>query len=165
MVDPLNLPFLTTTERVSTNGKAININAPDGFVFGMFEQVPTNVRITLKVKPKPNAQNFGLCFRGDGDYESGCELRFEPARQRVQYGHPENKGMAPESNRCINGVTGLDIDFSLDIIVKNDFVDACIDNRRTIITRYSDKLEGKRLFFFVSNGEVTFEDIQIRPLC
>jgi beta-fructofuranosidase len=163
--DPLNLPFLATTEKVSTrNGKAININASDGFVFGIFEQVPNNVRITLKVKPKPNAQSFGLCFRGDGDYESGCELRFEPPRQRVQYGHPENKGIAPESNRCINGVNCLDTDFSLDIIVKNDFVDACIGDCRTIITRYSDKLEGKRLFFFASNGEVTFEDIQIRPL-
>jgi len=49
-------------------------------------------------------------------------------------------------------------------IVKNDFVDVCIDNRRTIINRFSDTLEGDRLFLFARNGDVTFGDIQIRPL-
>jgi beta-fructofuranosidase len=157
--DPLNLPFSASTKGLSIKYGSINIDAPDSFIFGFYESVPKNVRITLKVKPKTDVQYFGLCFRGEGNYDNGFELRFEPARQRVQYGSPESGGMAPESNRCINGVAGLDNDFTLDIIVKNDFVDTCIDNRRTIITRFSDTLKGDRLFLFVSNGEVTFEDI------
>jgi len=162
--DPLNLPFSANTKGLSIRDGSIDIDANDSLVFGFYESVQRNVRITLRVKPKLDAQYFGLCFRGEGNYEKGCELRFEPSRQRVQYGSPDSGGMAPESNRCINGVTGLDKDFTLDIIVKNDFIGTCIDNRRTIITRFSDTLEGDRLFLFASNGDVTFGDIQIRPL-
>lgn len=158
--EPLNLTF----SLLSVREGAININAQNGFVFGFYENIPNNVRITLKVKSNPNVQYFGLCFRGEGNYENGCELRFEPAKQRVQYSSPNNGNIAPESNRCINGVTGLDKDFALDIIVKNDFVDTCIDNRRTIITRFADTLDGDRLFLFASDGDVIFEDIKIRPL-
>ena len=163
--EALNLAFAALTEGASGDGSAIRVIAPDGFAVGMLEHVPFNARITLQVKPAPGAQYFGLCFRGEGKYEKGCELRFEPAQQRVQYGSPSNGGMAPESNdRCINGVTGLDHAFTLDVIVKNDFVDACIDDRRTIIRRCPHRQEGDRLFIFANNGEVTFEDIQVRPL-
>ena len=65
---------------------------------------------------------------------------------------------------AIGGVTGIDRPFTLDVIVKDDLVDACIDGRRTIITRNRTKLSGDRLFFFVDHGEVTFEEIQVLPL-
>lgn len=163
--ETLNLPFVALTEGASGDGSTIRVSVPDGFGVGTLERVPVNARITLQVKPAPDAQYFGICFRGEGRYEKGCELRFEPAQKRVQYGFPGNGVMAPESNdRCINGVTGLDHAFTLDVIMKNDFVDACIDSRRTIIRRFPEELEGDRLFFFANNGEVTFENIQVRPL-
>ena len=62
----------------------------------------------------------------------------------------------------IENVTGLDRPFTLDVIVKGHIVDACIDGRRTTITPHS--AEGDRLSFFAKGGEVTFEDIRIRPL-
>ena len=64
----------------------------------------------------------------------------------------------------IEGVGGLANPFELDLIVKDDFVDACIDNRRTIISRHPDRPQGERLFFFVDSGEVLFEDVRIKPL-
>jgi beta-fructofuranosidase len=60
--------------------------------------------------------------------------------------------------------TGTDQSFTLDLIVKDDLVDACIDNRRTIITRNHAKLTGDRLFFFANHGEVSFEDVRVQPL-
>ena len=129
-------------------------------------EVPRDVRITLRVKPKAGVKHFGLCVRGKGDYKSGCELQFAPARQHVQFAPVANGQMAkvPGNWMAIGGVTGLDKPFTLDLIVKDDLVDACIDNRRTIITRNRSKLSGDRLFFFVDHGEVTFEEIQVRPL-
>jgi hypothetical protein len=79
--------------------------------------------------------------------------------------------MAPDSSANgygvdfgIEGVSGLDRAFQLDVIVKNDFVDACIDNRRTVISRRPDRPQGDGLFFFASGGEVSFEDVTVRPL-
>jgi hypothetical protein len=65
---------------------------------------------------------------------------------------------------AIGGVTDIDRPFALDVIVKDDIVDACIDSRRTIITRNRRRISGDRLFFFVDHGEVTFEEAQVRPL-
>ena len=155
-------------EMIPASGETINIDdsirvdASDGFEFRTLENISANVRVTLRVKG--SAQYFGLCFRGQGEYENGCELRFEPDSQRAQYGFPCDGGMSAESIGHIEGVAGMDQPFTLDVIVKDDFVDACIDNRRTLIRRCREISEGDRLFFFAKNGEVTFDSIQVRPL-
>lgn len=69
---------------------------------------------------------------------------------------------------AISHVEGLDKPFTLDIIVKRDknggaLVDACIDNRRTLITRRA-QLSGDRLFLFACKGEARFREITVRPL-
>jgi beta-fructofuranosidase len=63
---------------------------------------------------------------------------------------------------CIENLAGLDRAFVLDVIVKDDLVDACIDNRRTMLQQ--QLTQGDRLFFFANQGDVDFEDISIRPL-
>ena len=69
---------------------------------------------------------------------------------------------------AISGVEGLDRAFTLDLIVKREknggcLIDACIDNRRTMITGRK-KLTGDKIFFFVRDGSVTFSETTIRPL-
>ena len=63
--DALDLPFTALTEGVSNDACSIRIRAEDGFSVGMLDQVPPDVRITLRVRPTPEAERFGLCFRGD----------------------------------------------------------------------------------------------------
>ena len=65
---------------------------------------------------------------------------------------------------AIPGVRDIDKSFTLDLIVKDDLIDACIGNRRTIITRNLTKLTGDRLFFFVQDGKATFDEIRVQPL-
>jgi beta-fructofuranosidase len=163
---PLKLSLRASAGDVSSEGGTIRVSAPDSFAVGTLDDVPQNVRITLRVKPKAGTKHFGICVRGKGDYESGCELQFVPARQHVQFAPVADGRMAkvPGNWMAIGGVTGMDKPFTLDVIVKDDLVDACIDNRRTIITRNRTRLDGDRLFFFVDHGEVTFENIQVRPL-
>jgi len=163
---PLKLPFRAIRGDASAEGDRVRVSAPNGFAVGSLVEVPQDVRIMVRVKPKAGTKHFGLCVRGQGEYKSGCELQFEPGRNRVQFA-PASKGrMSEEAGRwmAIDGVTGIETPFSLDVIVKDDLVDACIDNRRTIITRNRTKLSGDRLFFFVNHGEVVFEKIQVRPL-
>jgi len=150
---------------------AIHVRAQDGFAVAMLKGIPQNVRITLRINPSDGVKQFGLTFRGKGNYEEGCELRFEPGRQRAQYGVPDSGGMAKDyagpmapvvADACIGNLTGLNRPFVLDLIVKDDLVDACIDGRRTILKR--QPAQGDRLFLFANQGDVVFEDISVRPL-
>ena len=169
--EPLSLPFTALTEGSSRNGKAIRINALDGFEVGMLTELPKNIRINLQVNPESNSSDpslrsrtcFGLCLKGSGSYQEGCELRFEPSKQRVQFGNPDDGKMGRDSDYAIDHVEGLDCPFVLDIVMKDDIFDVCIDNRRTIIKRCPN-LRGNRLFFFAQNSKVTFDSIEIRPL-
>ena len=169
---PQKLSFAALSSESSGDSTRVRIRAPGRFAAGMLAGVPANVRITLRVMPQPGAKTFGLCFRGQGNYESGCELRFEPGRQRVQYAAVKGRGPAEDSTGpiaqgrdfAIENVENLDRPFTLDIIVKNDLIDTCIDQRRTMLTRRDPEAHGDRLFFFAREGEVTFADISVRPL-
>ena len=70
--------------------------------------------------------------------------------------------MGDETDRAISHVKGLDGPFTVDLVVKDDIVDACIDDRRTIIQRH--KADGDRLFLFARGAEVVFESVVVRPL-
>jgi len=160
--NPLDLLFKGLTKGVTGDGKTICINATESFETGMLTGIPKNIRITLQAKPKPDSSYFGLCVKGTGNYQQGCELRFEPCKQRVQFGAPKNGSMGEESDYAIHYVEGLDSLFTLDIVLKDDIIDLCVDNRRTIIGRY--KGYGDRIFFFAKNANVTFDFVEIRPL-
>jgi beta-fructofuranosidase len=165
--DQLKLSFEAIAGRTVEEEASINISAPNGFAAGSIINVPQNVRITVKVKPETGTKEFGLCVRGKGKYESGCKLQFEPTSEHVLFAPIAKESSEKKKNnnwKAIDGVNNIDSAFTLDIIVKDDLVDACIGNRHTIITRNHEKLNGDRLFFFVDHGEVTFEEIQVRPL-
>jgi len=160
--DRVDVPFEALTKDATGNEKRIQVSSSEGLEVAMLTDVPDNARITLQVEATPNSQYFGLCVKGTGDYQQGCELRFEPINQRVQFGAPKDGGMGEESGHAISHVEGLDRPFTLDIILKDDIVDVCVDNRRTIIGRY--KQNGDRIFFFAQNADVVFDSIEIRPL-
>ena len=172
--EPQRLAFVALSPLASGDPNKITIKADKGFAAAALDGTARNVRITLRVVPQPGAQSFGLCLRGKGEYESGCELRFDPARQRAQYGVPQNRGPANDSaalsanppigDFVIPNVQRLDQPFTLDIIVKGDLIDTCIDGRKTMITRRLPEPDGNRLFFFARDGEVVFESIAVRPL-
>ena len=163
---PKNLRFKAVAGDATAKDGTLRVSAPDGFAVGALDGVPQNVRITLRVKPQKGTKQFGICVRGEGDYKSGCELQFAPDRGHVQFAGAREGRMAAVAGNwmAIPGVAGIDKPFTLELIVKDDLIDVCIDNRRTIITRNRAKLTGDRLFFVVDHGEVTFENIQVRPL-
>jgi len=163
--DSLRLTFMKPQKESTAAESSVLISAKDGFKAAMLDKIPQNVRITMIIKPSAGAKSFGLCMRGIGDYDKGCELKFDVPEKRIQYGEPQNGG--PEENLkeniALNEIDGLDKSFTLDVIITGTIIDACIDNRQTLITRNYENI-GDRLFFFAKNGEVTFEDIKVCPL-
>ena len=161
--EALHLPFESMTEGATGDGRYVRIRAMEGFGAAMLKDVPANTRISLQVKAEPGSSYFGLCLRGSGKYQQGHELRFEPYRQKVGVRRPESGSLEENEQSSIYNVEGLDRPFDLEVIIKDDIIDVCIDRCRTLVTRVSP-LDGNRLFFFAQNAQVTFDSVQISPL-
>ena len=67
------------------------------------------------------------------------------------------------SDAFLNDVSDLNKPFTIDIIMKDDIVDVCIGNRRCIVNRLIEK-KGDSLWFFVKQGSIEFDNIQISTI-
>ena len=121
------------------------------------------MRITMRIEPESGTGAFGIrvrCANGG----SGRELIFEPGERSFRYAAigrgAESAAHVP--NRLEN-VSGLEKSFDLDVIVKDDFIDVCIDECRTLFTWNRDS-SGKGLCFFARNCEINLNAITIRPI-
>ncbi|MHC4664762.1 MAG: hypothetical protein ACYS9T_02240 [Planctomycetota bacterium] len=113
-----------------------------------------DARITLQVTPDPNSVNFGLRVRCSQENAKGYELRFSPQTRSVQLYNEEH---------VLREVDGLDRSFALDIILKDDIIDVCFDNRQTLVSLVP-KPQGDRLLFFCQKAAVLFDSIEVLPL-
>lgn len=146
---------------------SIQFPSQDGLSIAMFSNLPKNYRLKVKIRREAFDSIFGLCFRGRGSYTDGCELRFKfnATEHYVQFDQPLNESVS-ENPKGVFVCQYYPFDKSeyilVEAIVKDDFVDVCIDNRHCRITRAP--LNNDRLFLFANKGEVRFEQLEIRPL-
>ena len=85
-------------------------------------------------------------------FDSGYDLRFSP-HDRV----------ASLNEQWIYGVDGLDRPFSLEIVLRDDIIDVCIDGHRTLIDRCPEQ-RGGRMLLYAQDSEVAFEVAEIAAL-
>lgn len=150
--DALPLRPIALTECATTSAHSVRLQADDGIEVAALEDVPRDARITMVVKPAAGSALFGVSLKGSGQLSSGYDLRFLPFESRVEL-----------FDRALTGVEDLDRAFTLEIILKDDLIDVCIDQRRCLINRCPE-LHGDRLFFFALNAAVTFDALEVRPL-
>lgn len=181
---PLNWKLNKIDNGISQTSDAINIKAPQ-ISKTEIRDLPLSYRFTANIMPKGNVKSFGVQFNGNNKDQAGCELQLVPKEKHAQWGTFKEDSVAkfiPHTNDrnsryhamggvdfSLENVEGLNEPFKLDIIVKYDttsnivLIDACIDNRRTMIThRY--KLKCNSISLFAVEGEVDFENIVISPL-
>ncbi len=165
--DPIDVAFEPLSDGVRWDGANMKLEAPEAVEMGMLTRSDGNIRITLDVIADEilgdRASAYGLCVRGKNPEERGGELKFEPEKRRVQFHDARQEGMSADSTICIDDVAPIAGPFSLDIIIKDDIIDICIDNRRTMAVRYWNP-GGDKIFFFADNARVAFNAIEIRPL-
>ena len=63
----------------------------------------------------------------------------------------------------LSEVEGLDRPFSVDLILKDNILDLCINDQRTLVN-WVPNPSGDRLILFVDKGEATFTEITASPL-
>ncbi|MFN8440857.1 MAG: family 43 glycosylhydrolase [Caldilineaceae bacterium] len=143
--------MLPETDEARTIGR-VHLPAWSGLEVSAIENVPHNVHIRLHVVPNPNSATFGLRLHSTEDFSSGYALTFHVPERMVTLHHEP-----------IYAVEGLDRPFTLDLILKDDIIDVCIDQRCCLVNRCPEQ-RGDRLFFFAHNADVIFENVDIRPL-
>jgi hypothetical protein len=142
-------PDLNTT--VAADNSFI-ISAPNGVGTAHFENLPENCRITLEIDPVGTNEQYGLYLKSDGHASSAYRLNFSANNQTVSLG-----------NTSIHAVKGLDKIIRVDIIIKDDIIDVCIDEKRCIVNR-TPELKGNFLWFYAKHGNVKFKSVSIREL-
>lgn len=136
------------------------IDSLEGFNAVEIKGVPKNVIIAMVITPGNNASSFGLCLRAEENYKDGLELRFEPGRQKAGFRNSNCNTIDENERSCIYNIENLNQPFTIEVILYNDIVDVCIDNRRTL-TSTELQNAGDRIFLFSHNSSVKFEDIKI----
>ena len=93
----------------------------------------------------------------------GGTLRFIPVSKRVELGDGILPPDADPPVAAITGVDGLASAFSLEVILKGNIVDVCVDGRRTMVAR-RDLSPINCLTLWTRDALVVFEDVQVRAL-
>ena len=132
------------------DSRQIRFDSLETLAVAALEGVPRNCRIACRVEPDAGCIRFGLGLRGQGAFAEKYELTFDLLLRTVN--------LAQER---IEGVAGLDLPFTLEIILKDDIIDVSIGQQRCMINRLPE-LQGNRLFFYCENGAVRFSEIEVK---
>lgn len=147
------LPLKISADINSTvNGNAVQVNSPGGVGAAHLKNIPLECRVVLEIEPQGTTEEYGLYLRSDEKAGSGYRLNFSANNRIVSLG-----------NTDIKAVEGLDRTIKVDIILTNDIIDVCIDNRRCIVNRTPEQ-KGDFLWFYAKHGNVKFKSIKISPL-
>ena len=114
--------------------------------------IPLNCRITFEIIPSGSNEDVGLYLRSTDKASEGYKLSFSANKQIIWL-----------ANTKIQAVSGLDKPFKVDIIMKDDIVDVCLNGQRCIVNRLPER-KGDSIWFYAKHGKVTFKDIKIYPI-
>ncbi|MDP9041183.1 MAG: hypothetical protein M3N30_04325, partial [Bacteroidota bacterium] len=147
---PLKLLYDSLT--VKSDDEDFLIRSPNGVGAVHYEQIPSNCRITLKIKPQGLNEEYGLILRSNEKAVGGYKLGFSANDEKVSLG-----------NTSISAVRSLNDPVQVDIILKDDIIDVCIDNRRCIVNRTIEQ-KGDYLWLYVKHGDLQFTEVNVYPL-
>ena len=159
--DKASLPFERVEGEATGDGGQIRLDAKTAPSAAALTGMPSNARITLRMRPEADVKEFGLVVRASGKAEQrrGDQGRSRGKGDRVQSARgprvETRRTGAPQCGRFGGSST-------IDLILKDDLLDVCLNNNRTYVLRIP--AGGDRLGFFARGGAATFADIVIRPL-
>ncbi len=150
--EPLQLKLIPDLQTTLTDNNNFIINSPNGAGAAHFENIPLQCRITMEIEPQGPNEEYGLYLRSDENASSGYRLNFSAINQTVSLG-----------NTSIKAVSGLNNSIKVDMILKDNIIDVCVDTRRCIVNRTPEQ-KGSFLWLYAKHGKVTFKSIRVYPI-
>jgi hypothetical protein len=144
--------FEALTPGASGDPSAVRLNAPHTLEAAALRGLPRNYRLRCRVQPAASTARFGLGLRGAGSFETFNGLTFNTSERTVSL----------EGERLV-AVEGLDGPQELDIVLTEDIIDVCVNQRQCLINRLGERDDGS-LFLFCQSGAVSFDGIDVAPL-
>ena len=111
-----------------------------------------DARLAIRIVPGPGCGGYGVRLRAGDTFDSGYGLHFSPYERVVRL-----------NDQAIYGVVGLDQPFGLEMVMRDDIIDVCIDGRRTLIDRCPER-HGDRVLLYGLDTNVTFEAVEVAAL-
>ncbi|WP_165232699.1 LamG-like jellyroll fold domain-containing protein [Aquisphaera insulae] len=127
--------------------------------------LPRNVRLSATMRPDAGVRSYGLVVRSAGGRDNGMEIRFVPAEGLVRFeplGVTIPKPMLRDGHRERGGLEDLARGMKLELLLKDDLLDVCVDGRRTFIVRVPPR--GETIHVFSEGGSLAVNDLTVRPL-
>ena len=143
---------LTPGVGIGAGGGTVEINAASGLEVGAMELPVRDILVRCRVTCGENTAAFGLGLRGSGAYEHKYDLRIDLHRRELKLA-TETLPLYPNPG----------LSWSLDMIVKDDIIDVCVNDDQCLIHRLHE-LDGNTLFFFCEDGRARFEELRIDAL-
>lgn len=119
----------------------------------VFKSFPRNLHLSVRLHAAAATKLFGLGLLAGDDTKPGPELRFVPAQRRVEV----TKGAT------LNEVSGLQEPLTVELFLKDDMLDVCLNGRHTLASRVT-KGFGDKLVLFSEGGETRFGALVVHPL-
>lgn len=136
----------------SVAANAVTVTAPGGVGAAYISDVPAQCRITMEIEPATAMEEYGAILRSDEKAGIGYRFNLNP-----------NTGIVNLGNTDIKAVSGLNKPIKVDIILKDDIIDVCIDGRRCIVNRTPEQ-KGAYMWLYGKHGTVRFKSVKIYPL-
>jgi sucrose-6-phosphate hydrolase SacC (GH32 family) len=150
---PLVLELTAAENAQKRSNTEVNLTAPGTIAGAFMEGVPRNCRITAEIEPTDNNYEYGFFLCAGDKANDGYKLSFDPNSRTVRLGR----------DAIIDAVDGLDKTIKVDIVMKDDIIDVCVDGRRCIVNRLPERSVG-HLWFYAKQGSVKFRDIKVAPI-
>lgn len=152
-LDAVNLSLTCVGNARKVCGNSLEIEASGNLGAAYIDGMPAGCRVTMEIEPAGNNQEYGFFLRAGEKAEDGYKLSFDPNKRTVRLGE----------DAFIEAVEHLDKPLRIELILKDDLIDVCIDNRRCIVNRLPEK-QGARLWLYAKNGTVRFKNMRVCPL-
>lgn len=151
-LSPLPLTPVPAENARQLSDEAVILDAPGSLGVALINDLPYSCRITARIEPSGNLQEYGFFLRSGDSSGEGYKLSLHPNQRTVRLG----------DDAYIEAVEDLDKPLDIEIRMKDDIIDVCIDNRRCLVNRLPQQ-KGNTLRLYAKQGKVVIKNIRIYP--
>lgn len=116
--------------------------------------------LSFEVMPHYANMYYGFSIADSAEFKQGYDVRFEPSARKVGIHKIHARSYQEDEVSSIYNVSGLGEKVSVEAIVKREFIDLCINDNRTIISRLNKNHAYLR--FFSQFGAAIINNVKIR---